>query len=155
MITHCKRNHEFTEENTYVTPRDGFRVCKQCRRLARNSYYANNRTQHAARNSDWKSKNPEYGQEWERTHRVSRQGIRRKSKYQITKDEYAQMLESQHGSCKICKTEMKTICIDHCHETGKVRGLLCRKCNTGIGMLQDNLDIVQNAAEYLACHSVL
>ena len=50
--------------------------------------------------------------------------------------------------CMICGST-ETICIDHCHETGKVRGLLCRKCNTGIGMLGDTLVQLRLAVKYL------
>ena len=65
--------------------------------------------------------------------------------------------EEQKGKCAICeKSFPKTMIskngglfVDHCHKTGKVRGLLCRKCNAGIGMLHDNITYLQNAIEYL------
>ena len=65
-----------------------------------------------------------------------------KRKYGITREKIGPNL------CMICGSK-ETICIDHCHETGKVRGLLCRKCNTGIGMLGDTLVQLRLAVKYL------
>ena len=65
-----------------------------------------------------------------------------KRKYGITREKIGPNL------CMICGSK-DTICIDHCHETGKVRGLLCRKCNTGIGMLGDTLVQLRLAVKYL------
>lgn len=55
-------------------------------------------------------------------------------------------------SCAMCGRE-EDLCIDHCHETGKVRGVLCRTCNSGIGMLNDDPDLVEEALTYLRKHS--
>ena len=75
-------------------------------------------------------------------------------KYGITLERYNEMLVEQEGMCKICKTKtpgenITNFIVDHCHHTGTVRGLLCRKCNTGIGYLQDSYKIVMSAADYL------
>lgn len=45
---------------------------------------------------------------------------------------------------------MKKLCVDHCHETGEVRGLLCSKCNTAIGMFQEDINVMYRAIEYLS-----
>lgn len=61
-------------------------------------------------------------------------------------------LNKQGGMCAICGTEdsgKRGFCVDHNHVTGKLRGALCGKCNRGIGLLQDNHEIVQKAADYL------
>ena len=77
-------------------------------------------------------------------------------KYGITQEKYQQMLDSQNGSCAICKvkpdfkTRKKRFSIDHCHATGTVRGLLCDACNRGIGMLKDDPNILMSAIEYLS-----
>lgn len=73
----------------------------------------------------------------------------RRFKYGITADEYAEMVEASKGLCAICRKPMKRPCIDHCHETGKVRGLLCHNCNVGIGNLRDDPDIMRAAIRYL------
>jgi len=71
----------------------------------------------------------------------------------ITIEDYEEMLEEQNGRCSICgkhhTEEGKALAVDHCHETGKVRGLLCSCCNTAIGLLQDNTDLLRNAIDYL------
>lgn len=80
---------------------------------------------------------------------------KRELKYGVTPEGFAELLESQLGGCAICHEphvegiKGKGLCVDHCHKTGAVRGLLCRNCNSGIGMLKDSLTIVQSAARYL------
>lgn len=62
------------------------------------------------------------------------------------------MLVEQNYKCAICNEDFKKnekICIDHNHETDKVRGLLCGKCNTGLGLFNDDKEILINAAIYL------
>lgn len=73
---------------------------------------------------------------------------RLKKVYGITSDEYNKMFEEQKGCCKICN-DQTTLHVDHCHTTGKVRGLLCRHCNVGIGHFEDNINNLLKAIEYL------
>lgn len=74
-------------------------------------------------------------------------------KYGITADQHKQMLEDQSLCCAICNKpeteEGRKFAIDHCHETGKVRGLLCFRCNTAIGKLDDNPELLEKSARYL------
>ena len=70
-------------------------------------------------------------------------------KYGITLVDYNIMLESQGGVCKICRLAAKQLCVDHCHTTGKVRGLLCHGCNRGIGLLKESKQNFLAAIEYL------
>jgi len=68
----------------------------------------------------------------------------------ITSSEYDQMLSLQGGVCAICgKTDKKRLAIDHNHDSKEVRGLLCQKCNTAIGLLGDDPAIIARAGEYL------
>lgn len=74
------------------------------------------------------------------------------SKFGITAAIYFDMLEEQGGVCYICQGPEiggRRLAVDHCHYTGKVRGLLCARCNRAIGMLEDSLELVERAAEYL------
>lgn len=81
-----------------------------------------------------------------------------KRNYGITYRQYRLMLEEQNHKCKICGSEgflmnsdrhkMKLV-IDHCHTSGKVRGLLCHSCNRAIGLFQDNTDYLKSAINYL------
>jgi len=71
------------------------------------------------------------------------------TKYGINSAEYDLMLAEQGSLCAICEKVMESPNIDHCHETGKVRGLLCGPCNRGIGLLQDEPKLLRSAALYL------
>lgn len=70
-------------------------------------------------------------------------------KYKITSVEYNQMVERQSNLCLVCEGVMDPPHIDHSHETGKVRGLLCGPCNRGIGHLHDSPKLLRAAAKYL------
>ena len=72
-----------------------------------------------------------------------------KRKYGITQADYLQMYESQKGACAICKRPYDLLQVDHCHDTGKVRGLLCVPCNTALGKFRDDPVILQSAISYL------
>jgi hypothetical protein len=70
-------------------------------------------------------------------------------KYGIASSDYEKMFKEQLGKCFICGSSPERLCIDHCHTTGRVRGLLCKSCNGALGMLRDNADYALAAAEYL------
>lgn len=73
--------------------------------------------------------------------------------YGITAQAVADMFESQAGACAICGNSLFESChIDHCHDTGKVRGLLCRGCNHGLGSFQDCPHVLTAASNYIAKH---
>lgn len=77
---------------------------------------------------------------------------RRLRKYGLTDEQYAEMLDQQDGRCAICRTDdygIKGPQIDHCHDTGQVRGLLCNRCNLGIGQLGDDPERMEAAARYV------
>jgi hypothetical protein len=96
----------------------------------------------------WNQKNPDKV----RAHQI-------KIKFGISWEEYLGLFSKQHGSCAICKTPLelygsmadryKIAHVDHCHSSGKVRGLLCSKCNVGLGAFKDNQTALRNAADYL------
>lgn len=74
-----------------------------------------------------------------------------KNRYGITSEEYGWMLSFQAGVCAVCKTDEagKSLAVDHCHKTGRVRGLLCRRCNMALGAFHDDADRIRRAAAYL------
>ena len=76
-----------------------------------------------------------------------------RQKYGITVDDYNAMYEKQLGMCQICgvhSSELsKPLHVDHCHETGLVRALLCTRCNAGIGQFLENTETMLSAIEYL------
>lgn len=73
--------------------------------------------------------------------------------YGISKQDYDTMYKKQKGNCGICRQNEKTfsriLCVDHCHKTGKVRGLLCHKCNAALGAFKDNIKILNAAIKWL------
>lgn len=78
---------------------------------------------------------------------------RLKHEYGITLSEWDELFRKQGGVCALCQRECSTgrrLCVDHDHVTGQVRGLLCHDCNTGIGKLQDDPELLVKAAGYVA-----
>jgi predicted nucleic acid-binding protein len=79
-------------------------------------------------------------------------------KYGITQQDYNDMLQAQNNWCAICNIEEQhcensRLAVDHDHDTGLVRALLCKKCNQAIGLLQDNSSFAYKAFEYLKEHN--
>lgn len=72
-----------------------------------------------------------------------------KHRYGITQDQYLAMVEAQHGVCLICQEKPDKLCIDHCHKTGRIRGLLCRKCNLALGHMDDDPVKLVRASQYI------
>lgn len=77
--------------------------------------------------------------------------------YGITLNEYNQMLLDQNNQCAVCNTtdpggKHGKFMVDHCHNTGKVRGLLCKRCNIALGEVGDNINTLQKMIEYLQQH---
>lgn len=74
---------------------------------------------------------------------------RRLRVYGLSKTDYEALRQAQKGRCKICGQKPKQLVVDHCHETRRVRGLLCNRCNVLLGMSGDNIDILKSAIKYL------
>lgn len=74
---------------------------------------------------------------------------KRKHLYGLSEQEYQNMLLAQDNKCAACHDATKLV-VDHCHTTGKIRGLLCRKCNTALGQLDDSKDKVVSLLEYIS-----
>lgn len=72
----------------------------------------------------------------------------------VTEEEYQTMHKDQNGRCGICKTRLRSkhverFAVDHCHDSGRIRGLLCNTCNVGLGMLKDSPENLRAAIEWL------
>lgn len=76
-----------------------------------------------------------------------------KSETGIKQEEYLKILELQDNKCAICKIEtknlVKNLSVDHCHTSNIIRGLLCTKCNIGLGYFNDNVEFLSSAIHYL------
>ncbi len=121
--------------------------CRTCRNAEARDYYS--RKKDGDVKAWWFPQPREHSQ-----NKVGARAWRYKAVYNITIEDYDRMAAQQDGRCLICQRKDKLV-IDHDHETGSVRGLLCSACNTGIGLLQDNTEILLAAASYLSRKTVL
>lgn len=124
--------------------------CKECNKMSRIKH---------------KSNNPQKFIEWQRNYqRVNYDSKirwnRLKSVFGVSKEQYELMLKKQNNICAICLSPetMKSkigrkrhefLCVDHCHESRKIRGLLCRKCNGALGGFNDSIELLKAAIDYL------
>jgi hypothetical protein len=130
-----------------------------------------------ARSAKWKESNPEkvkeYKNKWSIKNKdkikiyktkVTTENKRKhsiKTYYGVSWEEYLNIYQKSDGKCSICATPLsvhkeqnkETACVDHCHTTGKIRGILCRTCNRGIGYLRDSPELLKIAAGYLEKHN--
>jgi hypothetical protein len=79
---------------------------------------------------------------------------RRRRRYGVNAEQFAAMLRSQGGVCRICK-RLDPNCVDHCHRTGRFRGVLCLKCNSGLGYFREDLELMRAAVQYLLSGGVV
>lgn len=100
----------------------------------------------------------EQRQRWASENPSKRRNRKLKAKYGLTSDCYNAILKSQNGKCKICESsdsrnkKYKYLVVDHCHKTGKVRGLLCDYCNVALGRFEDDIERIKKAIKYLEEH---
>jgi len=145
ICTKCRKEKPLSEFSIDKKKKDGFRTsCKECN----HNYYLENKEKINLSHKNWQSKNKDYIKIYNRI-----------IKYGVTLEQYNKMLEAQNGVCAICGQVEKIIdkrvnrtvslAVDHNHSTGKVRGLLCVKCNSILGLANDNMILLQKSIEYL------
>lgn len=139
--TTCKVEKDFSQFYKSKTYKDGYGYrCKSCDTEARKAYEA-------------------------RHPKIVKGSHRRANmlnKYGLTLEQYDEMWKNQKGCCVICSIKMtnitidgdsrnksNTACVDHCHRSGKVRGILCAVCNKGLGLFYDRVDLLEKAIKYL------
>ena len=93
--------------------------------------------------------NSEYQKEWASANKEKVKGYRLKAQYGLSLEEYDLMYKEVGGRCEICKEPHDILCVDHCHTTNEIRGLLCSQCNLGVGNLRDSVALLESAKEYL------
>ena len=151
----CPKGHLLTPATLLLEP-SGRPRCRTCRAAYANSYYHKNKKHLKKYFKDWDSKNKK------KRYEVSRKAAM-KYFYNITPEQFEVMRTKQDDLCAICRRPQTPIKgnrfarkktmhldVDHNHATGTVRGLLCRKCNTALGLLQDSPEILLRAHYYLA-----
>lgn len=141
----CKEEKELDCFSKMTKAKDGRQyTCKACHKLlevGRRDYHKNKMRRMRA--------DPEY----RINEAANKRDYRLQWAYGITEQEFVEILESQNYCCRICEKHeidnSKNLSVDHNHDTGKVRGLLCDACNRGLGMLKDSPLILQKALDYL------
>lgn len=142
----CKINKPFSDYFKDNLRKIGIRCkCKECCAKDTVNWRNKNRSGYNNYVAMWRAKNPE------RQHKTE---IKRR--YALSIEKYNEMLIAQNCQCKICKKQHDPsekrgrLYVDHCHESGEIRGLLCGACNKGLGCFGDDIDRLYSAISYLA-----
>jgi len=118
-------------------------MSKTRKQLRDAEYYSENRGKYQKQQAD-------YYRAHKDSKALSIRSSQLKAKYGMSIEEYDVLLRAQNGRCKICRTgDVRMLSVDHCHDTGTIRGLLCLKCNSGLGMFNDDPALLRKATQYL------
>lgn len=128
--------------------------CKECRASYTMGWSAANPEKVRTAARAWRAANPERVQlhaDRNRPRAKVKRRHRTVEQYGLDLVQYNEMLAAQGGGCAICGSidKSKALAVDHCHDTGRVRGLLCSTCNTGIGRFSDDPALLIRAARYI------
>lgn len=162
----CKRVKPLDQFHKQAQAKDGRQVyCSSCgiekgaewRALNRDRQRATERARYAADPEKARERQRKYRERhgerlkpaWKETRRIATL-----ASYGLTLDDYAEMLDGQDNRCALCKSDDPThwsnqFQVDHDHETGRVRGLLCASCNGGLGLFKDDPILLAEAIDYL------
>ena len=160
ICSRCSVAQELVSFYSDKRTRDGLTPhCKSCHAISVKTWQDANSAKHKANCIAWKRANPERAYSiWKKyadKNVATRDRIQFKASikrlYGISVEEYGRLLESQSFVCAICfeSPHGRDLDVDHDHETGQVRGLLCHKCNRALGLLNDNPDRARAAAAYV------
>ncbi len=111
--------------------------------------YLQNKEHHIRKTREWQLSHPEKRKEIQERYR--------QKKYGISDEDLNRLTQKQNGVCVICNQQQirgKKLDIDHDHKTGRVRGLLCRKCNTALGSFKDSPEVLRSAIAYLSSYEI-
>ena len=141
--------------NKFTPHRKGYRICTYCKGEKKYSeFYGDNKSKHGV-GYICKNCSPKISKKYNVYDPVRTRTNTLKRNFGITLDDYDRMLKSQNNKCAICNSTStgrkgtKYFAVDHCHTTKKVRGLLCTRCNAGIGYMKDDVEILEKAIAYL------
>ena len=135
-------------------------VCRTCDQARKSNSWYNDEVSRARikeANREWYINNREHAIKTCKSnslkHPDRHKNMMLKITYGITIEDFKSMRDAQGYKCKICQRHedelIRTLVVDHDHATGKIRGLLCNKCNLGLGMFNDNVELFNKAIEYL------
>ena len=133
-------------------PESGQVVCRRCEELKESFHFSKGQIENPSRvckscrselNKTWKESNPGYMDEW---------------RYNLSVNDKERIIEKQggtcaNGNCQYGLDDDHKLYVDHCHKTGKVRGLLCHHCNTALGLLMESPDKIAGLMNYAEKHS--
>lgn len=156
----CNKCSQDLDENHFrldKTRTSGFHpYCKSCELAYKKDWYVRNANHVKAKATKWQKENKEQlslqKKEWRRRNPDKQKSISLKHAFNMTFDEYCNLKEVQNNCCAICQIneeESGTLCVDHCHKTGTIRGLLCNSCNKMLGFSKDKIDTLNKAIDYL------
>ena len=147
----CKLEKPLSSYASHKGMKDGLKAyCRDCNHIRTSKWQKENKEKCAESSKAYRERNPE-------KFKKANQKTKLRLLYGITVEQYNEKLLSQNSVCDICgnpetvskRGKLYDLCVDHNHDTGQVRGLLCRNCNTAIGMLGDNSNTVLKAFNYL------
>lgn len=141
VCSKCDVDKPIEKFNRAAGNKDGYRSeCKECTAKYYRQYKKENNEQ---LKKSWRDAS-------KRHYEISDNArIKHLRKYGLDLDGYDRLFVEQSGKCKICSREISLV-IDHCHVTGKVRGLLCNGCNLALAYFEEKPDRMQKAIEYLS-----
>lgn len=136
-----------------------FKINDESARTSRRKYYRTHRKRELAMQKKHRQEHPEVRKNWKERNPDKVLSHNLKAKYGITYEQFKSMLKKQKGLCAICKKKeiaidgrtgkIRALSVDHDHKTRKVRKLLCRLCNIGIGVFRESPKLLQAAFAYL------
>jgi len=146
----CGVEKSFSEFQPNKKYKDGYKTwCKPCESEYNEKYHKQHADKRVTYTKEWHLNNPEA----KKQHKLNGRNTWLQQQYGIDLDTYNKMLFEQNGCCAICglhhSEENKALAVDHCHTTGKVRGLLCINCNHMLGKAKDNVETLKAAIKYL------
>lgn len=148
----ANRNKNNYMKQYYAKHKDKWESRQKTEEYKRNKNTKRNNRYHT--DIEYREKKKAKAREYNQQH-PEKKFIQHLSEFELTIDDYNQMLESQNYRCAICGDEgnkenrFRKLSIDHGHKTGKVRGLLCSNCNFLLGQAKDDIGILRNAITYL------
>jgi hypothetical protein len=111
-----------------------------------------NRTYRLSQTTVQREANRARSARWNKLNKVVQRESHLRLRYDLTLEQFSQMVVDQHGQCAICGRTPSLLRVDHDHTTNKVRALLCGACNRGIGLLQEDSVVLRAAMKYLEEH---
>lgn len=154
--SHCKTHKALSQFSKDASRSDGLQHrCNECIKLFQKAYYSRNKQRILAAKHTYYKKNKQRIKTYTRQYQLNKL-------YSVTKEDWNRFFESQNGCCAICGQQesrvnyksgnIQALSVDHDHRTGRVRGLLCHRCNRLLGFMNDDPALLEKMVVYLRLH---